>query len=455
MIKDYLEEPNKIEITNENLKNIHISNIVCFSFASPGAMGDGGALILGYKKKDFNIYYFNLCQNSDFKLVDNVIDTLFLPLIGRDDQIENYDPIQLDYIGDVPGFDCIPMGYGNNFYIRQEYFKEFEKMCLNFDKTLFVRIGALYKWQKVVMNLFFNSELKQQKENLNNFKPTTILGAIIGDIVGSRFEFSPHRSKEFELFYCDSGNKIPKTISEYRNNSRFTDDTVMTVAIAKALIDANGDYTDLEKLVVKNMKKYGKKYPFAGYGAKFNTWLQLPFSQPYNSYGNGSAMRISAVPYIAKDIMEVAELSERVTAVTHNHPEGIKGANAVAECIWYALHKTPKSDIQKYVEEYYYNLDFDYDDLVKNYTHDESCQNSVPQSIYAFLISDSYEDTIRTAVSMGGDSDTMCAIAGSIAAAYYGIPQHLVDEALGYLPQEFKEIIDKFNEKYIKENHNG
>lgn len=153
-------------------------------------------------------------------------------------------------------------------------------------------------------------------------------------------------------------------------------------------------------------------------------------------------MRISAIPYFAKDISNVIELSKKVTEVSHNHPEGIKGAEVVVACIYLALNRYPKSKIKSFVEKRYYNLNYDY--LVKIYTHDEICQNSVPQSIFAFLISDSFEDTIRTAVSMGGDADTMACIAGSIAAAYYGIPENIIDEAMEYLTDDLKEIIKNF-----------
>lgn len=279
-----------------------------------------------------------------------------------------------------------------------------------------------------------------------------IMGAIIGDIAGSRFEFKPNRNKNFELLVKGENHlKKNQPYKEFLENCRFTDDTVMTVAIANALLEADGDYTNLSKLAIKNMKMFGNKYPFAGYGSKFKRWLQLPVCEPYNSFGNGSAMRISAVPYFAKSLEEVKNLSRLVTEVTHNHPEGIKGAEAVACCVWLALEGKSKLDIKTFVEENYYNLDFDYDDLVKNYTHDESCQNSVPQSLFAFLISDSYEDTLKTAISMGGDADTMACIAGSIAAAYYGLPANLEKQGLEFLPPDLKEVVLKFKDKINKD----
>lgn len=283
------------------------------------------------------------------------------------------------------------------------------------------------------------------KNGLKNF----VMGAIIGDISGSRFEFNPIKKKEFELLikgehYLDK----KQSFYEYSTTCHFTDDTVMTIAITNALLEANENYENLKELAIKNMKIFGHKYPLAGYGSKFNTWLRLPITEPYNSFGNGSAMRISAVPYFAKSLDEVKELSKKVTEVTHNHPEGIKGAEATAVCIWLASQGYDKEYIKKYVEDNYYKLDFDYDDLVKTYTHVESCQESVPQSLFAFFISNSYEDTIRTAISMGGDADTMACIAGGIAAAYYGVPEEIENKGKEFLPEEFMYVLEKLKEKY-------
>lgn len=259
MLKDYLENPEMIAINYNNLNNIHIDNIVCFSFASPGAMGDGGALIIGYKdNKSFSLYYFNVGYNDNFKLVDDILDNLFFKLIGSELNSKTYQSLDLVFIRDVVCFKCIPMGFGNDFYIRNEYFKEFEKMCLNFHKDIFDRRGRLYKWQLVVMNLFFNPELEMQKNNFLHGRSNAVLGAIIGDIIGSRFKFHPHRSKKFELFYSKTKNKIPKTLMEYEEGCRFTDDTVMTLAIAKTMLEANGNYDNLDKLAIRNMKQLGK-----------------------------------------------------------------------------------------------------------------------------------------------------------------------------------------------------
>lgn len=282
-----------------------------------------------------------------------------------------------------------------------------------------------------------------------------IYGAIIGDVAGSRFEFKPIKSKDFDLFYSFSGkgHDTNQTLEDYLKSSHFTDDTVMTIAVANALIEANGDYSNLRELAVKNLKYFGRKYPNRGYGYKFQQWLYSDSNEHYNSLGNGSAMRISSIPYFANSLDEVKRLSKMVTDVTHNHPEGIKGAEAVAVLIWMALHNFTKEDIRKEVENNYYNLDYDYNELLQTYTHDETCQNSVPQSIYAFFISTDYEDCIRTAISMGGDADTMACIAGSIAGAYYGVPSDLQKQVLNFLPDEFVNIIENLTKIY--KNHKG
>lgn len=273
-----------------------------------------------------------------------------------------------------------------------------------------------------------------------------MLGAIIGDVVGSRFEFNPIKTKNFELFETNEQFRKDEklTLGYFLKGSRFTDDTVMTIAICKALLDCNGDFANLSQLAITNMKYFGRKYPFMGYGARFNNWLTSSNCEPYNSFGNGSAMRISPVPYFSKSIDEVKSLSMAVTAVTHNHPEGIKGAEAIAVCIWLALQGATKDEIKQYIESNYYNLNFDYEDLVNNYDFDETCQGSVPQAIYCFLISNSFEDTIRTAVSIGGDADTIAAMSGAIAEAYYGIPSQLELQAFEFLTSEFIDIINHF-----------
>ena len=256
-----------------------------------------------------------------------------------------------------------------------------------------------------------------------------MLGAIIGDIVGSIYEFNNLKSKDF-LFFSPYGF--------------FTDDSVMTVAICKALLDCKGKYHKLSKLTVNYMQEYGKLYPNMSYGGNFIDWLNRKKPQPYNSCGNGSAMRVGAVPYFASSIEEVKMLSKLVTEVTHNHPEGIKGAEATAVAIYMALNKCSKEQIKQYIESNYYSLDFTYEGLKQDYMFTELAQTTVPQAIYCFLISESFEDAIRTGISIGGDSDTLCAIIGAIAEAYYGIEENMAFRALSYLDERLTSVYNEF-----------
>lgn len=264
-----------------------------------------------------------------------------------------------------------------------------------------------------------------------------MIGAIIGDIVGSIYEFNNIKTKDFRFFDPDCF---------------FTDDSIMTIAICNALLKCKGNYKNLENIVIKEMRKFGKLYPNAGYGNSFKNWLRDSNVKAYNSYGNGSAMRISAVAYFAKNMEQLKELSYKVTAVTHNHPEGIKGAEATAICIYMALNGFKKDKIKETIEKQYYKLDFNYEDLVKNYTFNETCQNTVPQAIYCFLISKDFEDAIRTGVSIGGDTDTLCAIIGAIAQAYYGIPYYYTNTVKKYLDKNLLKVLNKFNRTMLKTN---
>lgn len=245
-------------------------------------------------------------------------------------------------------------------------------------------------------------------------------GAIIGDIVGSRFEFNNIKTKYFYMF---------------DKRCRFTDDSVMTLAVYQALKDCNGGYASLSARAVARMREFGKRYPYCGFGGKFRKWLFGEDLKPYNSYGNGSAMRVSAVAYFADSIEQVKKLSYDVTAVTHNHPEGLKGAEATAVAVYLARCGQSKEEIARYVSDNYYPLNFTLDEIRPSYAFDVTCQGTVPQAIKAFVESEDFEDAVRLAISIGGDSDTLGAICGSIAEAYYGVPQQLVDQAKTYLDE--------------------
>ena len=243
-----------------------------------------------------------------------------------------------------------------------------------------------------------------------------MIGAIIGDIIGSVYEFDNVKSKEFNLF---------------TEESFLTDDSIMTLAIAEII--QNKWYNDRDK-VVDTLKKWGRAYPDRGYGGMFRKWLFSDLRDSYNSFGNGSAMRISAVGWYGRSEEEVKEMSKLVTEVTHSHPEGIKGAEVVAMCIYYAKKGKTKEFIRKYVEQFY-DLNFNYENLVRNYKFNETCQETVPQAIYCFLISNSFDDCIRTTISIGGDCDTTAAISCAIAEAYYkDINEFYLNKIFGYLP---------------------
>ena len=268
-----------------------------------------------------------------------------------------------------------------------------------------------------------------------------MLGAIIGDIVGSRFEFNNHRSKEFDLFTEDCFA---------------TDDSIMTLAVAKAIkeamkekelsnsLDSPEFRTLLSDLTVKYMQEIGRQYPDCGFGGRFNRWVFSYVPEPYNSYGNGAAMRVSPAGFIANSEEEAETLAEIVTAVTHNHPEGIKGAVATTIAIYLARKGATKTEIKKRTEREYYSLDFKIDDIRPTYRFNETCQETVPQAIQCFLESTSFEDAIRAAISLGGDSDTIGAITGAIAEAYYGVPKDLEDKALSYLDEDLRAIYDEW-----------
>ena len=196
------------------------------------------------------------------------------------------------------------------------------------------------------------------------------------------------------------------------------------------------------------MQALGRRYPHAGYGGNFRRWLRVENPQPYNSYGNGSAMRISPVGFAARDPEEAKKLSAAVTAVSHNHPEGMKGAEATAAAIFLARSGKSMAEIREHIEQHYYALNFTLDEIRPTYTFDVSCQGSVPQALEAFFESESFEDAIRSAVSIGGDSDTIAAITGGVAEAYYGVPEEIRDMALSYLDDTEMEILIAFSERY-------
>lgn len=261
---------------------------------------------------------------------------------------------------------------------------------------------------------------------------SAVWGAVIGDIVGSRFEHANHRSKDFELF---------------GKESRFTDDTAATLAVAKALVEAGGGSDDeLRRAVVRDLCAVGRRFPYVGWGGMFRKWFSSDDPQPYGSFGNGAAMRVSPVGEYAASEEEVKRLSRIVTGVSHSHPEGLKGAECVALCVYLARTGADKEEIFRRVRKEYYPeiADISCAELSENYFFDVTCQGSVPQAIRCFYEGTDYEDTIRNAVSVGGDSDTIAAVAGGIAGAYYGVPQRFIAVAALYLPDDLRAVAERF-----------
>lgn len=250
-----------------------------------------------------------------------------------------------------------------------------------------------------------------------------MLGAMIGDIVGSVYEFDNIKTKEFPLF---------------REDCRFTDDTVMTIAVRNALqdYDEDKDLDGFKKCLVKEMRRLGRKFPDRGYGGRFAQWLLMEPPKSYGSFGNGSAMRVSPVGEYATSLEEALKLAKASAEVTHDHPEGIKGAQAVAAAVYLARQNGwGKERIKKFIESEFYALDFTLDEIRDSYTFDVTCQGSVPQALECFFEGNSFEDVIRNCISIGGDCDTIAAIAGGIAENYYGIPEEIVEDAMKYLAE--------------------
>ncbi len=267
-------------------------------------------------------------------------------------------------------------------------------------------------------------------------------GAILGDMIGSPYEF-------------DRGKKT-KDFPFFDREATFTDDSVMSIAVAEALMSAIGsgvidDEAATKDLIIDMMHKWGHRYPNAGYGGRFYHWLADSDREPYNSWGNGSAMRVSSAGWLFDDLETTRKVARWTADVTHNHPEGVKGAEATAAAIWMARNGHSKDEIRDFiVSEIGYDLSRICDEIRPEYHHVESCQETVPEAITAFLEGIDFEDVIRTAVSLGGDCDTLTCIAGSIAEAFYGVPDDLKAECEKRLPADLKEVLLKLHSN-IKE----
>lgn len=261
-------------------------------------------------------------------------------------------------------------------------------------------------------------------------------GAILGDMIGSPYEFDRGgKRKDFPLF---------------SEKSEFTDDTVMTIAVAEAFLDmrmGEDDEVTFDSLVYY-LRQWGRKYPNAGYGARFGRWLWERCPKPYGSFGNGSAMRVSPVGWLFDDLQMTRAMARLSAAVTHDHPEGLKGAEATASAIFLARTGHSKAEIKTFIEEnFQYDLSRSCDEIRPGYRHVESCQETVPEAITAFLEGESFVDVIRTAVSLGGDCDTLTAIAGSVAEAFYGVPEVLKHECRKRLPEDMVAVLEQFERR--------
>lgn len=256
-----------------------------------------------------------------------------------------------------------------------------------------------------------------------------MLGATIGDIVGSIHAWNNIKTKKFELFDV---------------RCRFSGATVLTCAVTKALrkyVESNKQI-DLQEELKEELLNYGWLYPDVNYGRNFMAWLFADEQRPYSSAGAGSAMRVSAAGWLASSLAEAEEFAKMTAEITHSHAEGIKGAQAVAAAIFLARQKTPKEEIKKYIEEKYYKLDFALKDIRMRYAFNPTCAGTVPPALAAFLEAEDFEDALRNAVSIGGDSATLAAVAGSVAEAYYGIPENIIKQALPFLDDEIKNTLE-------------
>ncbi len=318
------------------------------------------------------------------------------------------------------------VSHHQHFYFLGDYggcLKLKTKDLTDYDLGSLLHWAVMTKTPNYIKSIFDLKCFKKPMKSNSN----TIIGAVIGDVIGSVFEWNNIKTTDFDLFNpkCD-----------------FTDDTVLTIAVADCILN--------KKDFAKTIWEYGRKYRGRGYGGSFRKWLKEDKPKPYGSFGNGSAMRASAVGFAFEDIETVLEVAKQSAEVTHNHPEGIKGAQATATSIFLARQGKSKQEIKDYITQTFdYNLDFTLDEIRPTYKFDVTCQGSVPQAIVAFLESSDFESAIRLAISIGGDSDTIACITGGIASAFYKqIPTEIMDFVVDKLPSEYIEIMNKFDEKY-------
>ncbi|MDF9828846.1 ADP-ribosylglycohydrolase family protein [Parabacteroides sp. PF5-6] len=392
-------------------------------------------------KHDFIQWIFPTKEKSRFNGKAPILDKTFVSRFQKDELAKNNFCRSCQMYLNHIGLNCLdkcvsPDSSGNKFYEMPTHnLLRISRMLNSLNQ-----VGNRQCSWNIYNNISKEAKLypnKINEETLLFWKGTQedrfdysnlILGAIAGDIIGSRYESKNIKSVDFSLF---------------STWNRFTDDTVMTVAVA--------DWLSSEGCLQDIVKGYGLKYPHAGYGRLFRDWLNEEDPQPYNSWGNGSAMRVSYIGWAFDTLDEVLQVAKESAEITHNHPEGIKGAQAVAACVYLARVGNTKKQIKEYIETTFgYDLSRTCDKIRPSYQFDVSCQGSVPEAIIAFLESTDFEYAIRLAISLGGDSDTIAAITGGIAEAYYkDIPLPIKREVLKRIPDEFEQVIRQFYAKFV------
>ena len=410
------------KISEEIVRALDMSKIQAIAFAEVGAQWRGNFISVISDLGDrivvdeghFGFEAFGIRYDGDVE-IDQLEEAIpFLKHfrgVSRDTTarghflMENGEWIHLDAI------------FGNHFFLREALIPYFRWRMIERGSENIFRDGV------DVMLGILNAGTEGSSLSVK-----TMMGAIVGDIVGSRFEWHNRKSKEFTFL---------KGVGESRHPCCFTDDTVMTVAVADAILkwkqSGGGSYEALSAETVRSMQAFGRRFPHAGYGGSFRRWLRDANPQPYNSWGNGSAMRVSACGWAGRTLDEVKAMSRAVTEVTHNHPEGIKGAEATAVATFLARTGKSMEEIREVIVRDYYPLNFTLNEIRPVYEFDVSCQGSVPPALEAFFESTSFEDAIRNAISIGGDSDTIGAICGAVAGAYYGIPVDICERTLAFL----------------------
>lgn len=266
-----------------------------------------------------------------------------------------------------------------------------------------------------------------------------LFGAIVGDIAGSVYE-----GRKYEIW--------PDSIEFFDDRAHFTDDTVMTVAVAQAILDhvATGEY--LSDLAIRRMQEFGRKYQHRGYGQQFIQWVYSENPEPYDSWGNGGPMRVSPCAWAGSSLDDVLRMTHDVTVVSHNHPEALKGSAALASAIYLARTGSTKEEIRQHIIENYYSMDFTLDTINSEWRYGCSSQETVPYALEAFFEANSFEETVRLAISIGGDCDTNASMAAAIAEAFYVVPPYIVNQLDGYLTEHLAKTIHAFNDMFGKED---